>query len=58
MGSELASPLLATARAYASTLIVDLRFSIRCKLSMLTRQKVIDAVNEQIGYEFSAKLQY
>src|SRR6267378_2078924 len=25
---------------------------------MLTSQKVIDAVNEQIGYEFSAELQY
>jgi ferritin len=25
---------------------------------MLTSQKVIDAVNEQIGYEFSASLQY
>ena len=25
---------------------------------MLTNQKVIDAVNEQIGYEFSASLQY
>ena len=25
---------------------------------MLTRQKVIDAINEQIGYEFSASLQY
>jgi ferritin len=25
---------------------------------MLTSQKVIDAINEQIGYEFSAKLQY
>jgi ferritin len=26
--------------------------------SMLTSQKVIDAINEQIGYEFSAELQY
>ena len=25
---------------------------------MLTNQKVIDAINEQIGYEFSASLQY
>jgi len=25
---------------------------------MLTSQKVIDAINEQIGYEFSAELQY
>ena len=25
---------------------------------MLTSQKVIDAINEQIGYEFSASLQY
>ena len=25
---------------------------------MLTKQKVIDAINEQIGYEFSASLQY
>ena len=33
----------------------------RCRnyaLSMLTTQKVIDAINEQIGYEFSASLQY
>ena len=27
-------------------------------LPMLTSQKVIDAINEQIGYEFSAELQY
>jgi bacterioferritin B len=26
--------------------------------AMLTKQKVIDAINEQIGYEFSASLQY
>ena len=33
--------------------------AIRGKLSvMLTSQKVIDAINEQIGYEFSAELQY
>jgi len=25
---------------------------------MLTSQKVIDAINEKIGYEFSAELQY
>src|SRR5450432_3508673 len=25
---------------------------------MLTKQKVIDAINEQIGYEFSASMQY
>ena len=25
---------------------------------MLTSQKVIDAINEQIGYEFTAELQY
>ncbi len=25
---------------------------------MLTNQKVIDAINEQIGYEFSASMQY
>jgi bacterioferritin (cytochrome b1) len=25
---------------------------------MLTSQKVIDAINEQVGYEFSASLQY
>src|ERR671932_2521162 len=25
---------------------------------MLTSQKVVDAINEQIGYEFSASLQY
>ncbi len=25
---------------------------------MLTSQKVIDAINEQIGYEFSASMQY
>jgi ferritin len=25
---------------------------------MLTNQKIIDAINEQIGYEFSAELQY
>jgi ferritin len=25
---------------------------------MLTSQKVIDAINEQIGYEFSANLEY
>jgi ferritin len=25
---------------------------------MLTSQKIIDAINEQIGYEFSAELQY
>src|SRR6201981_1060071 len=25
---------------------------------MLTNQKIIDAINEQIGYEFSASLQY
>ena len=25
---------------------------------MLTKQTVIDAINEQIGYEFSASLQY
>ena len=25
---------------------------------MLTNQKVIDVINEQIGYEFSASLQY
>jgi len=28
------------------------------KVPMLTSQKVIDAINEQIGYEFSAELQY
>ena len=25
---------------------------------MLTSQKVMDAINEQIGYEFSASMQY
>ena len=25
---------------------------------MLTNQKIIDAINEQIGYEFSASMQY
>src|SRR3954452_24083567 len=25
---------------------------------MLTNQKIIDAINEQIGYEFSASIQY
>src|SRR3954452_21851762 len=35
------------------------RRAIRDKMFvMLTRQKVIDAVKEQIGYEFSASLQY
>ena len=28
------------------------------RIPMLTSQKVIDAINEQIGYEFSAELQY
>src|SRR5204862_8025123 len=28
------------------------------RFPMLTSQKVIDAINEQIGYEFSAELQY
>src|SRR3954468_15579020 len=28
------------------------------RISMLTNQKVIDAINEQIGYEFSASMQY
>src|SRR3989449_3448503 len=28
------------------------------RILMLTSQKVIDAINEQIGYEFSAELQY
>ena len=27
-------------------------------IAMLTKQKVIDAINEQIGYEFSASMQY
>jgi ferritin len=31
---------------------------INRKVPMLTSQKVIDAINEQIGYEFSAELQY
>src|SRR6266545_3631722 len=31
---------------------------INRKVYMLTSQKVIDAINEQIGYEFSAELQY
>src|SRR5438309_11852442 len=30
----------------------------RKRLPMLTSQKVIDAINEKIGYEFSAELQY
>ena len=30
----------------------------RERLPMLTSQKVIDAINEKIGYEFSAELQY
>jgi hypothetical protein len=28
------------------------------KVLMLTSQKVIDAINDQIGYEFNAELQY
>src|SRR5215468_4089976 len=31
---------------------------LRYVASMLTSQKVIDAINDQIGYEFSAELQY
>ena len=37
----------------------ELKKSERTKgLLMLTSQKVVDAINEQIGYEFSASMQY
>jgi ferritin len=40
-------------------IVAGRRLVIRDKVFvMLTSQKVIDAINEQIGYEFSASLQY
>jgi len=42
-----------------NAVVAGRRRAIRSKMFvMLTRQKVIDAINEQIGYEFSASLQY
>lgn len=46
-------------RTLPSAVVAGRRRVIRGKVFvMLTSQKVIDAINEQIGYEFSASLQY
>ena len=57
--SGVRSPELMRLHPSRRAVVAGRRRVIRGKVFvMLTSQKVIDAINEQIGYEFSASLQY
>jgi ferritin len=57
-GSDCAKALCHSTSLIVASTCAKTKDYINRKVFMLTSQKVIDAINEQIGYEFSASLQY